>query len=212
MTLEGFRDPLPMSDAADRARSEIDNLFARPQPAVTVVVKKRRWAGTATRGSDDLAADTSMTPPTAHDAAGAHAPRVHRLATAVPGRHDPGEQRSEQSGKQCGKPCGDPPRGAAAQTAPVGPAADVAPAASSGSPRRRRAARNPARRPSPVRIVMQAPPKPAVAEVQPAWQRILCVAPPPVSYRQVLQTLEEVQVLLAQAKQAGTLRFDTSGG
>lgn len=208
MTLEGFRDPLPMSDAADRARSELDNLFARPQPAVTVVVKKRRWAGTATGGSDDVAAHTSVTPPTSHDAAGAHAPRVHRLATAVPGRHDPGEQRSEQSGKSCG----DPPRGAAARTAPVGPAADVAPAAPSASPRRRRAARNPARRPSPVRIVMQAPPKPAEAEVQPAWQRILCVAPPPVSYRQVLQTLEEVQVLLAQAKQAGTLRFDTGGG
>lgn len=180
MTLEGSRDPLPAADDAGRARIELDNLFARPQPAVTVTVKKRRWSGVADDASRDHAPAAREGSPAPADGLAPQAPRTHRLAGPAP-------SAPSTDGVRIGAPV-----------------ATAAPAA-----RRTRATRNPMRRPGAVRIVVQAPlPRPAAAADQPAWQRILCAPPPPVSYREVLQALADVQQLLAHAQHAVGLRFD----
>jgi hypothetical protein len=68
--------------------------------------------------------------------------------------------------------------------------------------RRTRAARDLVRRPSPVHVVLQVPPKPAVPAYVPAWRRILCVEPEEFSYGHVLQALSELQDLVQEAQQA----------
>jgi len=182
MTLEDFREPLPAADAAGRARIELDSLFARPQPAVSVTVKKRRWAGGADAAPAAGAPVAQHGSPVPAEASAPPGPRVHRLAGPTP--------RAPSTDEAW----------AGAQAAPTPTSAPRA--------RRTRAARDPLRRPGAVHILLQAPPpRPTAPADLPAWQRILCVPPPPVSARALLQALATVQDLLAQAQRARGLHF-----
>lgn len=199
MTPDGFRDPLPATDDAARARIELEGLFARDQPAVKVLIKKRRRpaAQGSEAGGAALAQTRDQTLPPAADAspthgsdARAHGPRVHRL-------------RAPAAGPATGMPAAP-----ASTNGHGGGMDDLRPARA----RRARMPRDPSRRPSPVHVVVQAPPKPAVSAEQPAWRRILCVAPEEVSYLEVVQALRQVQTLLEQARHASRLQLAAGAG
>lgn len=189
MTQEGFRDPPAVSDDSARARVELEGLFAAPQAAVKVIVKRRRASAAPAAEPGDGALQADADQRIGSGVAAERGPKVHRL-TASPARP-----------------------AANARAAQATPARDDhALSAGSTSARRARrtsASRDPVRRPSPVRIVMQAQPKPAAPQDEPAWRRILCVELEEVSYRQVLLALNELQTVLDQARDASDFVVET---
>jgi hypothetical protein len=190
MTQEGFRHPRPATDVTVRARVELESLFTPPQPAVQVIVKRRRPGAVVAADPGNGSPSVDSLAPTDGLAPAERGPRVHRLEPPPA------------------------PRSASPIAAHAGADQDaLTPATGSMRPRRRRrkaAARDSVRQPSPVRIVMQAPAPPAPPaaprQEEPAWRRILCVPPEAVSYLQVLHALGEVQALLDEARLASGFR------
>lgn len=168
-------------------RAELHRLFERPPSEVTVVVKKRRLV--TEPPTEPLIRDSRSDPaPAPAGVTVARGPKVHRLTAA------------------------------AAQAAPApaseraGEGARAAPGAAGPTQRTARADRRAARQPSSVRIVVPAPAlAPAITAAagdRPAWQRMLCMPPAPVSYRQVLQALQALQNELDDARRARCWRFE----
>jgi hypothetical protein len=197
MTLELPGRTESRSDDSLDPRRQLANLFRRPPPAVTVIVKKRRHIAGEIVGH--VAGNTAEETLSVRTDSADQGPRSsvqpnHRRQDATVGN----AASLSRVHRAPMAPAND--RGAGASTAgghvePAVPQAVVA--------QRRRRGRDPLRQPGEVRILVQSPTPPADSpEDVPAWQRLLRLPEQDVSYLQVVQALRQLQQTVQEAQRA----------
>jgi hypothetical protein len=177
MTLEAARPQDPLSQGPQDPRQQLAALFRKPDPSVTVIVKKRRIATVADGTVGPLRESAAEDGHGAPDEAAMRGPRVHRAS----------KPQSDQS--------------------VLSRAASPAETSEAPPQRRRRMAdplRQPGE--VRIVVQTPAAPE-AEADDAPVWQRLLCRPAEEVTYQQVRRALGDLEMTVIEARLASKTRI-----
>lgn len=177
MTLEAALPQSSLPQVPQDPRLQLAELFRKPSPSVTVIVKKRRIATSADIAVDSLHEDASANGQQSPHETASRGPRVHRTA----------------------KPLSDE----LVQSDPAQPAAPPEVA----SPRRRRVRDPLRRPGEVRIVVQTPAAPQVEHDDSPAWQRLLSRPAEEVTHQQVQRALEDLQATVLEARLASKTRI-----